>query len=83
VSRLAPFAALAVWLAPAVALACPVCFDQDAPARDAYLATTIFLSLVPLALIGGLAFVLHRRAKARAEGDATEASLSDPAPERG
>lgn len=82
-NRLAPFAALGVWLLPAVALACPVCFDQDAPAREAYLATTIFLSLVPLALIGGLAFVLHRRAKDRAETDETEGSLPPAAPERG
>jgi len=85
VKRLAPLAALGVWLAPAVALACPVCFDQDAPAREAYLATTVFLSLVPLALIGGLAFALHRRARARADEkrDESEGSLPEPAPGRG
>jgi hypothetical protein len=48
-------------LAPAVAHACPVCFDPRDENRFAFLATTIFLSLLPLGLAGGmLLWVRHR-----------------------
>jgi hypothetical protein len=41
-------------LAPAVAHACPVCFDPRDENRFAFLATTIFLSLLPLGLVAGM-----------------------------
>ena len=45
--------ALALSALPAAAWACPVCFDPTAQNQTAYLASTIFMSLLPLALIGG------------------------------
>lgn len=51
--RLAPalaFVLTVLW--PAVALACPVCGGGSPRNRDAFLSTTAFLSLLPLALIG-------------------------------
>ena len=52
-----------VWLTPALALACPVCFSATEANRDAFLGTTVFLSLLPLLFIGGVVFVLRQRAK--------------------
>lgn len=43
---------------------CPVCFDvRDGP-RVAFFVTTIFLSLLPLAMLGGLWWYIRRRARA-------------------
>ncbi len=43
------------FLAPAVAAGCPVCgTPQNNATRDAYVGSTIFLSLFPLMLIGTL-----------------------------
>ena len=53
-------AALAVAL-PRLALACPVCMAADARRMDAYVATTVLLSLLPLAAIGGIAWLVWRR----------------------
>jgi flagellar biogenesis protein FliO len=40
---------------PALALACPVCgTPTNSATRDAYVGSTIFLSLLPLSLIFGL-----------------------------
>lgn len=41
-------------LVPAVAYACPVCFDANEANRTAFIATTVFLSLLPLSMIGGV-----------------------------
>ena len=54
------------WLVPAAALACPVCFDANEANRDAFLGTTILLSLLPLAFIGAVLWVLRKRARGRA-----------------
>jgi len=61
--RTALVAALAVAL-PRLALACPVCMAADARRMDAYVATTVLLSLLPLAAIGGIAWLVWRRAGA-------------------
>ena len=58
---LATFALLAL---PAVAEACAVCGAADRN-RNAFLGTTIFLSLLPLGMIGGGVLWLRRRAGAR------------------
>ncbi|HMI90440.1 MAG TPA: hypothetical protein VK509_03710 [Polyangiales bacterium] len=48
---------------PALALACPVCFNaKNEAARIAFLATTVFLTALPLFLIGGTITWLARRA---------------------
>jgi hypothetical protein len=49
--------------APRAALACAVCFDPRAENRIAFLATTAFLSFLPLGLVGGLVAWLRQRAK--------------------
>ena len=51
-------------LAPRIALACPVCMGgRDDATRAAFLLTTLFLSVLPLALIGGVVWWLTRRAR--------------------
>ena len=56
--------AAALTCVPGVANACAVCFDASAENRGAFLGTTILLTLLPLAMIGGVSFVVWRRAKA-------------------
>ena len=48
-------------LAPAVANACSVCFSGGDENRFAFLVTTIFLTAMPLILIGSVAFWLRQR----------------------
>jgi hypothetical protein len=49
---------------PAAALACSVCTGQDNDTVNAaFLAGTIFLSVLPLLWIGGVAWFLVRRAR--------------------
>jgi hypothetical protein len=45
-----------------VDLLCAVCFDPNASSRMAFIVTTVFLSLLPLAMIGGGLLYLRRRA---------------------
>lgn len=67
-------AAAGVLAAPALALACPVCFSaKDEASRIAFLATTVFLTALPLVLIGGVVMWLTRRVQAAEQaGDAEE-----------
>jgi len=53
---------LAVTWAPA-ALACSVCFDANGERRLAFLGTTIFLTLTPLAFVFAVVWWLRRRAR--------------------
>jgi hypothetical protein len=71
--RFAPLLALLLALAPELARACAVCGAgvEDDQSRLAYLATTIGMSALPLALFGG--FVLWLRAKHRRQVRAFEA----------
>ncbi len=69
-----PLAALAVLLAPELAQACSVCFSGQDQSRTAFIVTTAFLSVLPLALIAGMALWIRSRARA------LEARRSDPAP---
>jgi hypothetical protein len=57
-------AATALLLAPGLAEACSVCFGGQDQSRTAFIVTTAFLSVLPLALVGGLAFWIRTRAKA-------------------
>lgn len=46
---------------PELAHACAVCFDARAENRLAFIVTTAFLSLLPLAIVAGtLLFIRHR-----------------------
>lgn len=58
-----PLALLLVLALPDVAHACPVCFDPREENRFAFLATTVFMSLVPLGMVGGLGLWLRKRAR--------------------
>jgi hypothetical protein len=52
-----------------VAHACPVCFSaKDEAQRQALFDTTIFLTLLPLALIGGFIYWVARRVR-RLDGE--------------
>lgn len=59
-----PLALLLLLALPDVAHACPVCFDPREENRFAFLATTVFMSLVPLGMVGGLGLWLRKRARA-------------------
>ena len=56
---LAVMALLAVW--PEAASACPVCFDSSDENRQAFLATTAFISLLPLGMVTGAGLWIRKR----------------------
>lgn len=59
-----PVLAVALLMAwPDAAHACAVCFDPREENRFAFLATTVFLSLFPLSMVGGVGLWLRRRAR--------------------
>lgn len=61
---LAPMVSTAVLLAPRLAAACAVCFTGRADeTRVAFLATTGFLTGLPLLMVGTLVWWLCRRAR--------------------
>jgi heme exporter protein D len=54
-------------------IACPVCFDAKDGTREAFVWTTVMLSLVPLAMIFGGGYLLRKRFIAMdAQQEATE-----------
>jgi hypothetical protein len=77
-------------LAASTAYACPVCFSaKDEAQRQAFFDTTIFLTLLPLLMIGGVIFWVARRSRqldaedkaARAESEPRAASVEpEPSP---
>ncbi|MFQ5514580.1 MAG: hypothetical protein ACE5FG_09070 [Myxococcota bacterium] len=48
-------------LLPRSAAACAVCFSATEQSRQAFLGTTIFMSALPLALVGGALWWLRSR----------------------
>lgn len=62
----AAFAALALWLAPGLAVACAVCSGGQDQSRTAFIATTVLLSVLPLGFIGCMALWIRSRARALA-----------------
>lgn len=48
---------------PEAVQACPVCFDASDENRMAFLATTAFLSLLPLGMVAGAGLYIRRRAR--------------------
>lgn len=61
-------------LLPEAAHACPVCFDARDENRQAFLATTVLLSLLPLGMVGGVGFWMRRRVD---QMERDEAGLAD------
>ncbi|MGB1655870.1 MAG: hypothetical protein ACPHQP_05460 [Longimicrobiales bacterium] len=52
-----------VALLPEAAWACPVCFDSSDENRQAFIATTVFLSLLPLGMVAGAGLYVRKRAR--------------------
>lgn len=75
-NRIAVLAFAAFMLVPKSALACSVCFSAKEGTQTAFIVTTVFMSLLPLGLIGGLIFWLRSKAKdlAAAEAHASTAN---------
>jgi hypothetical protein len=53
-------------LAPHSALACSVCYSANESNRLAFIGTTAFLSLFPLAMVGGIVWWIWKRVQASA-----------------
>jgi hypothetical protein len=56
--------------APSLANACPVCFDPRDENRAAFLATTAFMSLLPLGMVAALGLWLRHRIRSQRAADA-------------
>jgi predicted Na+-dependent transporter len=88
-SQLATAAAAGLWIAlwlglPRVASACAVCTTgRDDESNAAFLISTIFLSVLPLAALGTLVFVIWRRVRrleaATGTTSSRAAAVADPA----
>lgn len=74
---LAPLALLFLLALPDPAHACAVCFDPREENRIAFLATTVFMSLVPLGMVGGVSLWLRKRARALKRLPRGDAGSSD------
>ena len=75
---LAALLGMLLLLAPRVAFACSVCSaGRDDETRAAFLATTGFLTVLPLAMVGGLVWWLRRRAQ-QLEREADADAALDP-----
>ena len=75
---LLPLAAALMTHTPMLVQACAVCFDSEDDNRQAFVDTTIFLTILPLALFAiGMGLVVHRVRKAeRAEAERHQAFLA-------
>ena len=62
---------------PDVAHACPVCFDPRDQSNGTFLASTAFLSLFPLGMVGGVGLWLRKRLRDVGEDDDAESSSTD------
>lgn len=58
-------AAALVVLLPEWVAACPVCFSATEENRQAFLATTVFLSALPLGMVAGTGIWIRNRANER------------------
>jgi len=64
---------------PDTAHACAVCFDPRAENRFAFLATTVFLTVFPLSMVGGVGLWLRKRAR-ELQGEHSTGDDTDPLP---
>jgi hypothetical protein len=72
--------ALACGLSASLARACPVCFSaKDEAQRQAFFDTTIFLTLLPLVVIGGFIYWVARRIR-RLDAESSEREGRGAAP---
>lgn len=70
-------AALLLVVLPEAVAACPVCFDSSDENRMAFLATTAFLSLLPLGMVAGAGLYIRRRSQER-EDDPYDPDRPEP-----
>jgi hypothetical protein len=70
-------ALLLLAVAPDVAHACPVCFDASDENREAFLATTAFLSLLPLGMVGGVGLWIRNRVRGIDEDEVSAQRVDD------
>jgi len=89
-SRRAQWLAFALaWLAiaalPDSATACSVCYGGGEESRKAFLFTTVLLSLLPIGMIGALAWWVWRHVREAERGDPRPVAAvgSEPAPPLG
>ena len=54
-----------VAILPETVSACPVCFDSSDENRQAFIATTVFLSLLPLGMVAGAGLYVRKRTRDR------------------
>lgn len=80
ISRCLLYVIASLPLSGAAALACAVCGFGEDQSRGAYLATTLVLSLLPLALIGGALLYLRRRYRRQQGGKAGQGDWRSPPP---
>lgn len=60
---------------PGLALACPVCFSaKNEASRVAFLGTTVFLTALPLLMVGGVVMWLMKQAEAAGRAEAEQPS---------
>ena len=62
---------------PDLVHACPVCFDARDENRQAFLATTAFLSLLPLGMVAGTGLWIRRRSRAIDESEFDQGASAD------
>jgi len=62
-AALLPLAAAIMTYAPSLVNACAVCFDSEDDNRQAFIDTTIFLTVLPLALFAIGIFLVVRRVR--------------------
>jgi len=72
-------ALVALALLPEPGFACPVCFDPNDEHRQAFLATAIFMTVLPLGMVGGVGIWLRKRLRRLDDEEAPpEPPANDP-----
>lgn len=70
---------LALAVLPDPVHACAVCFDANSEIRWSFLATTIFLSLLPLGMVAGTGLWIRRRMQEMERSEGTGDGMADGA----
>lgn len=65
---------LGLWAMPSAAWACSSCFDPKDASNDAFLGSTVFLSLLPLLMMAGVGAYVFWRVRAATPGGRGAAS---------
>lgn len=80
-TAVAPLGVAAIVASPQLASACAVCMSgREDDVQFAFLATTAFMSVLPLMLIGGVVWWLRRRLREMEENQAARELMAAGAP---